>query len=329
MNIYINSISAISPVESFIQENLLLQTPEMVDGWYKCIEPDYREIIDPRKLRRMSKAVKMGVATGLKALNDAKIENPDAIIMGTGIGCVLDTEKFLQQMIDNKESLLNPTAFIQSTHNTVVGQIALLISCHSYNFTFTQKTHSFESALLESKMLMGDGDASTVLVGGIDETTNNMVALMQRAGCALSISNTKGYVPGEGSAFFTLSNSKSENNLAKLLDVSVKYGLNSTEELGKSLQDFLLKNGLVLSDIDLLLSGNNNSENKWYSTISNYLPAKKLMISYKEYCGEFDTASSFAMWLGTKLIDEQEANNVLIYNTDEGYSHSFILLSKC
>ncbi len=328
MDIFINSISAISPVDSFNQENLLLQTPEMVDGWYKCIEPDYREIIDPRKLRRMSKAVKMGVTTGLKALNDADIANPDAIIMGTGIGCILDTEKFLQQLIDNDESLLNPTAFIQSTHNTVAGQIALLIGCNSYNFTFTQKTHSFESALLESKMLMNDGEANTVLVGGIDETTNNTVALMQRAACAQSDKDA-GYVPGEGSSFFSLSNEKGTNNIAKLIDVSVKYGIDTTKDLERALQEFLVKNGLEFNDIDLLLSGNNNSESKWYNAVNDCLSLEKLVISYKDYCGEYDTASSFAMWLGTKLIHEQDAQKVLIYNTDEGYSHSFILLTKC
>ncbi len=329
MDIYINSISAISPVESFNQEKLLLQTPEIIDGWYKCIEPDYREIIDPRKLRRMSKAVKMGVTTGLQALNDAEVSNPDAIIMGTGIGCILDTEKFLQQLGDNDESLLNPTPFIQSTHNTVAGQIALLIGCNNYNFTFTQKATSFESALLESKMLINDGEAKTILVGGIDESTDNTVALLKRAQCAKTKENSDGYIPGEGSSFFVLSNEKSDNNLAKLLDVSVKYGIDTTEDLEKTLHSFLLENKLGLSDIDLLLSSNNNSKSVWYKTIEDSLSEDSLVIEYKDYCGEYDTASSFAMWLATKLIDEQESNNILIYNTELGYSHSFILLSKC
>ncbi len=154
-------------------------------------------------------------------------------------------------------------------------------------------------------------------------------ALMKRAGCAKLDEMSNGYVPGEGSSFFTLSNEKSDNNIAKLLDVSIHYGANTTEDLEKALHTFLSKNKLEVNDIDLLLSGSNGSKNQWYNTIESYLPTEKPVIEYKGYCGEYDTASSFAMWLSTKLIDEQEAKNVLIYNTDEGYSHSFILLTKC
>lgn len=329
MDIYINSISAISPVESFNQENLLLQAPELQNGWLKSIEPDYKEFIDPRKLRRMSKAVKMGVTTGLQALNSAGIENPDAIIMGTGVGCVLDTEKFLKQLIDNKESLLNPTAFIQSTHNTVAGQIALLLGCHNYNFAFTQKTTSFESALLETQMLIKDGEANTVLVGGIDENTDNTVALMKRAGCTLNTESTSGYIPGEGSAFFVLAKEQNDHNIAKLNGVSVNYGIEDEKDLETALNNFLYECNIEISKIDLLLSGNSGIKNKWYKVMERTMPSESLIIDYKEYCGEFDTASAFAMWLGTKLIDEQESKNILIYNTDQGYSHSFILLTKC
>ena len=52
---------------------------------------------------------------------------PDAIITGTGLGCLEDTEKFLTAMVTNKEEFLTPTSFIQSTHNTVSAQIALLL----------------------------------------------------------------------------------------------------------------------------------------------------------------------------------------------------------
>lgn len=49
------------------------------------------------------------------ALQEAGIENPDAIIVGTGMGCSQDSEKFLKNVIDNNEEFLTPTFFIQST----------------------------------------------------------------------------------------------------------------------------------------------------------------------------------------------------------------------
>lgn len=51
----------------------------------------------------------------------------DAIITATGLGCLADTEKFMNALMDNREQMLNPTAFIQSTFNTVGAQLALLL----------------------------------------------------------------------------------------------------------------------------------------------------------------------------------------------------------
>ncbi|PIX33052.1 MAG: 3-oxoacyl-ACP synthase, partial [Bacteroidetes bacterium CG_4_8_14_3_um_filter_31_14] len=111
MELYIKGIGSISPSENF--ENIS-HTPEikLVDDVYKyyfCIEPIYKEIINPLLLRRMSRAMKMGIASALLCLKDAKIETPDAIITATGLGCVDDSDKFLTSLIENEEKMLNPT----------------------------------------------------------------------------------------------------------------------------------------------------------------------------------------------------------------------------
>jgi NAD(P)H-hydrate repair Nnr-like enzyme with NAD(P)H-hydrate dehydratase domain len=60
-------------------------------------------------IRRMSKTVKMSSVASQYALKEAGIENPDAIIVGTGMGCSQDSEKFLKNVIDNHEEFLTPT----------------------------------------------------------------------------------------------------------------------------------------------------------------------------------------------------------------------------
>ena len=57
---------------------------------------------------------------------------------------------FLRKMIEFEEKMLSPTAFIQSTHNTVGAQIALLLKCHHYNNTIVHRAFSFENALTEA-----------------------------------------------------------------------------------------------------------------------------------------------------------------------------------
>ena len=152
MNSYINGTACISIQPTFLthffQEEqsiaALKVSPEEV---YYAQEPSYKEYIAPNASRRMAKGVKMGIATATEALKEANITNPDAILVGTGMGCVQDSEKFLTALLQNNEQHLTPTSFIQSTHNTVAGQIALNLQCKGLNFTYVNGAVSFESAL--------------------------------------------------------------------------------------------------------------------------------------------------------------------------------------
>lgn len=60
--------------------------------------------------RRMSRVVKSGVAAGIESLLEfgdrAAVE---AVVTATGLGCIADSEKFLDSLIANEERMLNPT----------------------------------------------------------------------------------------------------------------------------------------------------------------------------------------------------------------------------
>ncbi len=53
---------------------------------FPAIAVNYKEYIKPMMLRRMSKAIKMGLVAAKQALNEAGVEVPDSIIVGTGEG---------------------------------------------------------------------------------------------------------------------------------------------------------------------------------------------------------------------------------------------------
>ena len=102
---------------------------------------DIKELIPEMNLRRrMSRVVKSGVAAGIESLLEfgdrAAVE---AVVTATGLGCIADSEKFLDSLIANEERMLNPTPFIQSTFNTVGAQIALLRGLHCYNTTYANR----------------------------------------------------------------------------------------------------------------------------------------------------------------------------------------------
>ena len=158
--VYINHIASIHPDPSGGEEPYL-----------SACEPDYKAVIaNPTLRRRMSRIIKMGVACGLECMGATVPEEIGAIITATGLGCLTDTEKFLNAMIDNGERMLNPTPFIQSTFNTIGAQIALLCRIQAYNMTYVHRGLSFESALLDAMMRIAEGD-NKVLVGAVDEIT--------------------------------------------------------------------------------------------------------------------------------------------------------------
>jgi 3-oxoacyl-(acyl-carrier-protein) synthase len=302
----------------------------------------------------MSRIIKMGTAAAVKCLQRAAIEIPDGIIVGTAYGCLQDTEIFLQRMIDYNEELLTPTAFIQSTHNTVGAQIALLLQCHNYNNTFVHKGFSFESALLDAVMLLKEGEMKNVLVGATDEITNASHDILTRFGLYkndigskdLYNSNSKGTIAGEGAFFFLLTNQPSERSLAKLGATEFFYQPENNETIEENIISFLAAQSLTINDIDIIITGRNGDKenDEIYNELEGSVFANKQIINYKHLCGEYPTASSFALWMASVIIkdgsipkalssqDQLPSANVktiLVYNHYLMDHHSLFLVTAC
>ena len=143
---------------------------------------EIRDFVKPLEARRMGKLMKASLLSSLKALKQAGIDCPDAIITGTSLGCWENTEALLIQIEQEGEVMLSPTYFMQSTHNTIGSNIAIRTHCHGYNITYTQGDDSLEWALRDARRLLQSGHYKTVLVGCHDETTPLYRSLMERLG---------------------------------------------------------------------------------------------------------------------------------------------------
>jgi len=189
-------------------------------------------IPDANMRRRMSRFVKMGVATGLKCLQEADVITPDSIITATAYGCLTDSEKFLSSALASNEQMLPPTPFIQSTFNTMGSQIAILTGCHGYNMTFVDRQRSFADALVDATLEIGDGKHN-VLLGYADEMTPTLGAIIDRMG-------SKGAkLPKNDSAwFFLLSDKKTDHTIASLekLTLDKIMGYNSVHDFISALK---------------------------------------------------------------------------------------------
>lgn len=178
----------------------------------ETISYDIKELIpDATMRRRMSRWVKQGVATGIECLKkNILTEQVDGIITATGLGCLENSEKFLKNLLENDEDLLNPTPFIQSTFNTIGAQIGLLCENHAYNMTFTNRGNSFESALLDAMLLLQEDSYHHILVGAIDYNIPSQLKIMDRMGLWQKAE------PMEGAFFFLLSDVPLEHCLGRI-----------------------------------------------------------------------------------------------------------------
>lgn len=332
--VYINSIASIHP-----------EGAKEGSDHLPAQEPDYKSIITDANLRRrMSRIVKMGVACGLNCLGDIAPEKIQGIITATGWGCLTDTEKFLNNIIDQKEQSLNPTPFIQSTFNTIGAQIALLRNIHSYNMTYVHRGTSFENALADGMMKIKEGKKN-ILVGAVDEWTPTSHTIQQRLGML------RGIQAGEGAQFFLLSNRPTGKTAVELCTARIDNlptNLPCEIEEEWSEETVLIKQptlllllgviyglvtgrGFEMEDIDWFISGEcgNNEQNMLYKEIGECFP-NAVCSTFKDECGEYPTASAYALWKVVNALKDPNhpAKVAVIYNCYQPGTHSFILVKK-
>lgn len=230
--IYIRSAAQISVQKPLCGDWMTDPIPHSGE-YLRSQDPDFKQFLNPMQARRMGLILKRAIAVSLTALKDAGIECPDAIFTGTGLGCMENTENFLSAMCRDGEKMLPPTYFMMSTHNTISSAVAILLRCHGYNCTYSQKDISFESALLDAFIQLQAGRMGNALVGSHDETTPDTYRLLRGAGY---FDDT--VTAAEASSAFVLSAdsgslSLSKGPLCELADVQILHSPANLESIVK------------------------------------------------------------------------------------------------
>ena len=347
---YISATGNISPQKTFGHQPLV-DVVEYTGNRLACIEPDYKDFIDPKQIRRMSRIIRMGVAAAMECLQEAGVKVPDAIVTGTAYGCLEDTNSFLSKMVEFKEELLTPTSFIQSTHNTIGAQIGLILQCNNYNNAFVHRGFSFESALLDAMMWLKESPSKILLTGGVDEITDVSLKIQKRFGFFRETSassmdlfnfSTNGTLRGEGAFYFALSGKRGKESYSSIDSISTFYNP-TREELITGIHEFIQSASVTTEELDLVLIGKCGDADLDQTTeeISKQSFGAAPIGLFKHLSGEYPTASAFALWLGARIIQTQQipptvltenirpVKNILIYNPYFGHYHSLILLRAC
>lgn len=270
----------------------------------KLQEPDYKEMMIPSGyLRRMSKVIKMGVGAALEV---AKEQNIQGIIVGSGSGCCYNSLLFIQEFHERDKAVISPLGFIQSTDNTIAGQIALILKNYSYNISYIQKGIAFENALIDAMMLSAELNGN-ILVGGVDEWIPKFELTHEIK------SQNPAYWIGEGASFFTI-NQESKDSLAKINACAIVIANKTTIE--EKIQSFLKEN--QLNAPDLILYGNSYPNKEPFE--GNIMSIHTF--NYSNLSGIYFTNSAFALQFAAEIISNPslakshnlEAKNILILN---------------
>ena len=344
---YIHQTSCISPQQTFMDADLaVLHQP--VDNKLKVIEPVYTGI-PPGMLRRMSKAVRIGVGSALPLLNNLPV--PDGIIIGTANAGMEDCFHFLKQIVDYNEGQLTPGNFVQSTPNAIAAQLGMLTRNKGYNITHVHLGLAFENALIDAGMMIKEQPENTYLAGAVDDIatynyTLNVLGgwLKKEAVTAKSFYNlnTPGSIAGEGAAMF-LVNGKATNAIACVKVVGTIHTDNEAI-VEHQLKNFISKDLPAGERIDLLISGEDGDNRllKYYEACEKLMPPNAAVLRFKHISGEYPTAAAFALWLGCYVLQKNvipphvikknlplaTCKNILIYNCYKGVQHGFILVTS-
>lgn len=340
MKLYIKSTACISPLEIETTSNIFELKKSSISSAkrFLAIEPNYKDYLNFNIIRRVSKFTKMGLFSALKCL-DALEVTLNAILVGTGIGGFKNTEVFLTNMIDDKESNLSPNAFFQSLHSSLSGNIAILLKSNAYNITYVNRGTSFESTLYDAQMHITENMSHHILVGASDEASEDYAKIVHKVNYLQQPKEQADIVVGEGASFMVLSGKGTKDNVA-ICGVETLFRA-SISDTANSIKAMLYKNNMISTNIDIIVSGHNNLKEIIAYEEANFDFKNTPIISYKKFIGEYPSSTAFAVWLSEKIIVSQHIPklfnsksphknkliNILVVNQYKSNT-SLILISK-
>ena len=309
----------------------------LTEQYVRSADPDFKPYVTPQESRRMGRILKRAVATAKEALKSAQIEAPDAIVTGTGLGCIENTEFFLEALLSDGKETLKPTHFMNSTHNTISSLIGIMTQTHGYNATFSHEELSFDSALLNACLLLHNNEAASVLVQGHDELTPNYHTLLKRAG----IVGRDTEIASEVSVAMLVTNHPKTTPMCRIAGMAFA----NNDEVENQLSLLLKKANLTKSDIDAVMtdvSGDKQNDEQCMTLCQKVLNGTPVL-RYKHLFGNNFTASSLGcyalacclqkgsipetLYLDKKNSVAQPKVMLMLHHTAEGHN-SLILLTK-
>ena len=329
MPLYITAATQVS-IQEGLCEDWIEQPVMYAESLVHSLDIDYKQWLSPAESRRMGKVLKRALVTSLAALQKSGVEHPDAIITGTGLGCVENTELLLTHLCTEGEENCKPTPFMQSTHNTIGSLVGIHTQSHGYNATYVHKGVSFDCALEDAWTQFQIGKIKTALVGGQDEMTSKYFGML----CKTGELGLEGQIAAEAAACIMLEAKPSSQALCQLIYFKRVYRptpqtlTHMAEEIGSVDAVVTGVSGLVTADNPLLHEA---------ATLFPHTP----LLQYKNIFGESYSAYGLAVYATAHILYHQQfpdsvlipgfgsptsLRRILVFNQVEHNKYTFTVL---
>ena len=329
--LFITSAAQISIQRGLSEE--WMDAPILYDEPYvRSLDIDYKQWLSPAESRRMGKLLKRALVTSLSAMQHSGIEHPDAVITGTGLGCMENTEIMLMHLWEEGEQNCKPTPFMQSTHNTISSLVSIHTHSHGYNATYAHKGSSFDCALEDAWLQMQLGRINVALVGGQDEMTPNYFGML----CKTGVLGNPSQIAGETAVSIMLSADPAPEALCKLTYFKRCYC---------PTLDVLSHIAAEIGYVDAVMtsvSGSTTLSSESLREASRLFPDTPLM-QFKNIFGESFTAYGLGVYATANILQKQRypeamlipscghpsaCRRILVLNQTDGKDYTFTLLES-
>ncbi len=248
-------------------------------------------LLPPREGRRMSAPSRFAVAAARLAIEDARLTASEvsgdrtAVVLATSYGPTLYSERIVRQLLAEGPVGVSPLLFTESVANAPAAQVALKLDARGPNVTVTQREAGALVALKKGMLLLQDNRADRVLVGGADEASPLLHAVLDRFGalspglsrCGEEVAcpfdrDRSGFVLGEGATVWVLERAGDAGSRGAPVQATVEavvrvfdpdcspHGWSpSGEKLGRSLSARLGDRRIDLSGVTRVVSHGNGS----------------------------------------------------------------------
>ena len=274
----------------------------LMAGWVMP-DPVYRVPLEAitdkqvlKEARRADNFSKMATLAAYDALADSGIPEQSkqklGVILATAFGPHVTTFSFLDDILTYGDAGVSPTLFSHSVHNAAASYIALNLQTRGPTLTMTQFANSFQQAIILAESWLEEKRCAYILVGSVDQVGQVMeYVCSQKLKLApdgkikpFNFSKDPECVPGEGSAFFLVTNNVKYNKYCSISALP-QEAKEETDDL------YILDSDGICGDEEL------------YRGLSE---SKTPLTSYAPIFGSMLTLSSFSCLAGALMLKNQK-----------------------